>query len=201
MVTKDSYTNIRAGDRAPAFTLPDDSGAPVSLADLRGQRVVLYFYPKDDTPGCTVEACEFRDLLPRFAAQGVAVYGISPDSVRKHARFKAKHDLPFPLLADEDHAVCEAFGVWREKLFWGRKYMGVMRTTYVIDAKGTVEQVWEHVEHEGHAAEVDAWLRGEAPPPRPAAVKVKAPPKKKAASKAKSKAKLAPRAKRAAKKK
>jgi thioredoxin-dependent peroxiredoxin len=188
MTTKDSYTNVRAGDRAPAFTLPDDSGAAVSLADLRGQRVVLYFYPKDDTPGCTVEACEFRDLLPRFQAQGVAVYGISPDPVRKHARFKAKHELSFPLLADEDHAVCEAYGVWREKLFWGRKYMGVMRTTYVIGPTGTVEQVWEHVEHEGHAAEVDAWLRGEAPPPRSAAGKsprkpAANPPRKPAAKK------------------
>lgn len=187
----DTYTNIRAGDRAPAFTLPDDTGTPVSLAELRGQRVVLYFYPKDDTPGCTVEACEFRDLLPRFSAQGVAVYGISPDPVRKHARFKAKHALSFPLLADEDHTVCEAFGVWREKLFWGRKYMGVMRTTFVIDAKGTVEQVWEHVEHEGHAAEVDAWLRGEAAPPRTKAPKGKATPKKKATAKSKAR----PRAK------
>ena len=196
----DSYTNIRAGDRAPSFTLPDDTGTPVSLADLRGQRVVLYFYPKDDTPGCTVEACEFRDLRPRFHAQGVAVYGISPDPVRKHARFKAKHELSFPLLADEDHTVCEAFGVWREKLFWGRKYMGVMRTTYVIGPNGTVEQVWEHVEHAGHAAEVDAWLRGEPAPARPASASASAKSKPKAKPKAQPKAK-SPRSKPAAKKK
>jgi thioredoxin-dependent peroxiredoxin len=189
----DAYTNIRAGDRAPRFILPDDTGTPVSLASLRGQRVVLYFYPKDDTPGCTVEACEFRDLLPRFSAQGVAVFGISPDPVRKHARFKAKHGLSFPLLADEDHAVCEAYGVWREKLFWGRKYMGVMRTTYVIDAEGRIEHIWEHVEHEGHAAEVDAWLRGEAPPPRTKTVKAKAKTSSPSAPKSKSAAKPKPK--------
>ncbi len=155
----ESYVKIRAGDRAPQFTLPDDAGVPTRLAGFRGRRVVLYFYPKDGTKGCTTEACEFRDRHARLRAQDVVVLGVSPDSVRKHAKFKAEHALPFPLLSDADHAVCEAYGVWREKLFWGRKYMGVMRTTFVIGPTGRVEQVWEHVKELGHAAEVDAYLR------------------------------------------
>lgn len=153
------YSKIRTGDRAPGFTLPDDTGAATRLADFRGKRVVLYFYPKDGTAGCTTEACEFRDRHARFRQQDVVVIGISPDSVRKHTKFKTAHALPFALLSDADHAVAEAYGVWREKLFWGRKYFGVMRTTYVIGPTGRVEQVWEHVKELGHAAEVDAWLR------------------------------------------
>lgn len=158
-----SYSAVRAGDRAPMFTLPDDTGTPVSLARLKGRRVVLYFYPKDATTGCTIEACEFRDLLPRFEAADAVVLGISPDSVRSHAKFKAAQGLTFPLLADTEHEVVEKYGVWREKMLYGRKYMGVMRTTYVISATGRVERVWEHVKHEGHAAEVEAYLRGEEP--------------------------------------
>lgn len=155
---------------APAFRLQTDRGEWLTLRELRGQRVVLFFYQKDDTPGCTVEACGFRDLFPRFEADGVRVLGISPDPVRKHARFKAKHALPFTLLSDPGGLVCQSYGVWHEKLFWGRRYMGVVRTTFVIDAKGRVEHVWEDVDHEGHAEEVSAWLRGtsSARRPRPA---------------------------------
>lgn len=155
------YSKIDVGDRAPTFTLPDDSGAAVSLASFRGKRVVLYFYPKDATSGCTIEACEFNELLPRFSAESAVVLGVSPDSVKSHAKFKAKHGLGFALLADTEHAVAEAYGVWAEKSMYGNKYWANMRTTYVIDAKGVVERVWEKVAHEGHAAEVNAYLRGE----------------------------------------
>jgi len=157
------------GQQAPGFRLQTDDGSWLSLADLRGQRVVLYFYPKDDTSGCTVEACEFRDLLPRFVDDGVRVLGVSPDPVAKHVKFKTKHGLSFTLLADPTHETCEAYGVWQEKLFWGRRYMGVVRTTYVIARDGRVEHVWEQVDHNGHAAEVRAWLRGEPVPERPVA--------------------------------
>lgn len=157
------YSNVRVGDVAPAFTLPDDTGNHISLASLRGRRVVLYFYPKDDTSGCTIEACDFRDLLPRFQASNALVYGISPDSVAAHQKFKAKYNLTFPLLVDATHFVSETYGTWREKSMYGNKYMGMMRTTYVISPEGIVEQVWEKVAPEGHAAEVEAFLRGEAP--------------------------------------
>jgi len=153
---------MKVGSAAPDFTLAADDGRTVSLRDLRGQRVLLYFYQKDGSPGCTVEACGFRDEFPRFEAAGVAVFGISPDSARKHANFKAKHDLPFTLLSDPDHATCEAYGTWQRKLFWGRYYMGVVRTTFLVGTTGRVEHVWENVNHEGHADEVAAWL-GSAP--------------------------------------
>ena len=151
-------TPVKVGAKAPGFRLQDDIGAIVSLADFKGRRVVLFFYPKDDTPGCTVEACEFRDLLPRFDADGVVVLGISPDPVRKHAKFKAKHSLSYPLLSDPDHSVLEAYDVWHEKMFWGRKYMGVVRSTFVVGTDGRLEGVWRDVSHEGHAAEVSEWL-------------------------------------------
>ena len=173
------YSKVQAGDRAPAFSLLDDAGNTVTLASLAGKRVVLYFYPKDDTSGCTVEACEFRDLFPRFIKGDAVVLGVSPDSVASHAKFKAKYQLPFALLADTEQACAEAYGVWREKSMYGRKYMGMMRTTYVISPTGIVERVWEKVKHEGHAAEVDAFLRGEA-----VASVAKAPAKKAAAKKA-----------------
>ena len=182
------YSNVRVGDVAPAFTLPDDTGNHITLASLRGQRVVLYFYPKDDTSGCTIEACEFRDLLPRFQASNVLVYGVSPDTVATHQKFKAKYNLTFPLLSDATHLVSETYGTWREKSMYGNKYMGMMRTTYVISPEGIVEQVWEKVAHEGHAAEVEAFLRGEAPPApaakKPAAKKVAKKAAKKVAKKA-----------------
>ncbi|HEY0994453.1 MAG TPA: thioredoxin-dependent thiol peroxidase [Gemmatimonadaceae bacterium] len=126
----------KVGQLAPDFTLPADDGTEVQLKALRGQPVVLYFYPKDNTPGCTAEACDFRDLFPRFRKGKAVVLGVSPDSVRKHQNFRKKFDLPFTLLADTDHAVAERYGVWGEKTFWGRKYMGVLRTTFLIDAAG-----------------------------------------------------------------
>lgn len=167
---KASYSTVRAGDLAPDFSLPGDDGRVLTLSSLRGERVVLFFYPKDGSTGCTIEASEFRDALPRLRAAGARVVGVSPDSVRSHARFKAAQRLRYPLLSDAEHAAAEAYGVWREKQLFGHRYMGVMRTTYVIDAAGYVERCWEHVEHAGHAAEVVAFLRGEAsaapPPPR-----------------------------------
>ncbi|MCE9600705.1 MAG: thioredoxin-dependent thiol peroxidase [Gemmatimonadetes bacterium] len=155
---------MRAGARAPAFVLQDETGAWVSLADYAGKRIVLFFFQKASTPGCTVEAGEFRDAMPRFAGQDVAVIGISPDTWRRHAKFRAAQGLPYPLLADKDAIVCQAFGVWHRKLFWGRYYMGVIRSTFVIGADGRVEHEWRDVHHEGHAAAVSAWLRGEPAP-------------------------------------
>jgi peroxiredoxin Q/BCP len=131
----------------------------VSIADFRGTTVVLYFYPKDDTSGCTRESCEFRDLFPRFAATDAVVLGISPDSVKSHQKFKQKYALPFTLLADENHALAERLGIWVEKLFYGRKYMGVQRTTYVIGPHGDVQHVFEKVNPAGHAGEVMAFLK------------------------------------------
>lgn len=155
---KRPYTKVRAGDRAPLFTLPDESGAPVALRAFRGRRVILYFYAKDGTPGCTTQACDFRDLLPRLDGASVAVLGVSPDSVRSHARFKSKLALPFPLLSDAEHTVAEQYGVWARKQLFGHWYWANRRTTFVISATGRVERVWEDVEYRGHAAEVLAWL-------------------------------------------
>jgi peroxiredoxin Q/BCP len=142
------------GTPAPDFTLQTDTGESLALSALRGRPVVLYFYPKDDTSGCTTEACEFRDLFPRFATTGATVLGVSPDGVKSHAKFKAKYALPFTLLADTEHAVADAYGVWKEKSMYGRKYMGVERTTFVIDADGRVARVFEKVKPAGHADEV-----------------------------------------------
>jgi len=141
----------------------------VSLEALRGERVVLFFYPKDRSAGCTVEVCEFRDQYPRFKSHGVRVFGISPDTVRKHARFRAEQQLPYALLADPDHATCEAYDVWHEKLFWGRRYMGVVRSTFVVAPDGRIEREWRDVSHEGHAADVEAWLAGTGSTPASAA--------------------------------
>ncbi len=146
----------RVGDPAPDFTLPTDDGAPLALRALRGRPVVLYFYPADDTETCTKEACAFRDAFPRFRRMRAAVLGVSPDSVRSHARFRAKYALPFTLLADTDHAVADAYGVWREKQLFGRRYMGVERTTFVIDADGRVARLFEKVRTAGHAEAVAA---------------------------------------------
>lgn len=145
-----------AGDLAPDFTLPTDTGEPLTLASLRGQWVVLYAYPKDDTSGCTTEACEFRDLVPRFDGARAVVLGISPDSVKSHQKFKAKYQLPFTLLADEEKVALQAYDLWKEKSMYGRKYMGVERTTFLIDPAGRVARVWEKVKPAGHAAEVMA---------------------------------------------
>jgi len=149
---------IQEGDLAPTFTLPADDGATVSLEDLRGKSVILYFYPKDDTSGCTTEACEFRDTLPRIEEGGAVVLGVSPDPVASHKKFKEKYDLNFPLLADEDHSVAEAYGVWKEKSMYGRKYWGVERSTFLIDADGKVKKAWRRVKPKGHAEAVAAEL-------------------------------------------
>lgn len=148
-----------AGDKAPPFALPTDDGSTLALKDLKGKPVVLYWYPKDDTSGCTTEACEFRDLFPRFTKGSAVILGASPDSVKSHVKFKQKYDLPFTLLADEDHKVAEAYGVWVEKSMYGRKYMGIERTTFIIGPDGRIARVFEKVKAAGHAAEVEAALR------------------------------------------
>lgn len=148
------------GEKAPNFSLLSDAGEQVSLWDFKGQTVVLYFYPKDDTPGCTTEACDFRDLFPRFTRGKAVILGISPDSPRKHANFKKKYGLPFTLLSDKDHEVAEKYGLWVEKTFWGRKYMGVERTTYIIGPDGKIRKIFAKVNPEGHAAEVADALKG-----------------------------------------
>ena len=141
---------LKQGDKAPDFTAAADGGETVRLKDLRGKKVVLYFYPKDNTPGCTQEACDFRDSISRFRRMGVVVLGVSPDSVKSHEKFKAKFELPFPLLADEDHAIAEAYGAWRQKSMYGRKYMGIVRSTFVIDERGRIAEVHEKVKVKGH---------------------------------------------------
>ena len=151
-------SNMTIDGTAPDFDLETDSGGRLSLKDLRGKTVVLYFYPKDDTPGCTTEACEFRDLFPRFKRGKAVILGVSPDSPRKHANFKKKYDLPFTLLSDKDHKVAERYGLWVEKTFWGRKYMGVERTTFIIGPDGKIRKIFPKVNPEGHAAEVQAAL-------------------------------------------
>jgi peroxiredoxin Q/BCP len=145
---------LKEGTTAPAFKTTDANGETVSLKDLRGQKVVLYFYPKDDTPGCTKEACSFRDDFATFKKRGIAVLGVSPDSEAKHKKFETKYNLPFTLLADTDHAIADAYGVWGEKKFMGREYMGVHRTTFLIDEKGKIKKVFEKVKPEDHASEV-----------------------------------------------
>jgi peroxiredoxin Q/BCP len=145
---------IEAGQTAPAFTLTADDGSKVRLADLKGSPVVLYFYPKDDTPGCTKEACAFRDRHKELQKLGVKVVGVSPDSVESHVKFRDKYKLNFPLLADADHKLAEKFGAWREKNMYGKKSMGVQRSTFLIDAKGKVAKVWKRVSVEGHDAAV-----------------------------------------------
>ena len=146
--------NLNVGAKAPDFDLPTYSDARLSLKELRGKNVVLYFYPKDSTPGCTTEACDFRDSYAKFAGANTVILGVSPDSVKSHDKFKAKFELPFPLLADEDHSIAEAYGVWQEKSMYGRKYMGIVRSTFIIDEKGKVAEVYERVKVKGHAAAV-----------------------------------------------
>lgn len=150
--------SLRVGERAPAFTLRSDEGREVRLADFAGRRVVLYFYPRDNTPGCTREACAFRDALPALAKKGAAVLGVSRDSVESHRKFKEKHALAFPLLSDPDHAVLEAYGAWGEKSLRGRKVEGALRTTVIIGPDGRVERIWPGVKVDGHADEVLAAL-------------------------------------------
>jgi peroxiredoxin Q/BCP len=150
---------VEEGKPAPDFELTSDSGEDVSLAGLRGKQVVLYFYPKDDTPGCTTQACGIRDAYGEFEAAGAVVLGVSPDGERSHVKFKKKFDLPFTLLADEEHQVAEAYGVWVEKKYMGRTYMGVERSTFVIGEDGNVKKIMRKVKPATHADDVLATLR------------------------------------------
>ncbi len=145
---------VEIGDKAPDFTLPTDGDGKVSLKELKGKTVILYFYPKDDTTGCTAEACGFRDALPNFSKTGAAVIGVSKDSPASHDKFKKKYKLPFTLASDEDTAVAKKYGVWVEKSMYGRKYMGMDRSTFVIDGKGVIRGLWRKVKGPGHVDEV-----------------------------------------------
>lgn len=142
------------GSLAPDFVLPDEGGTQRRLSEFRGRAVVLYFYPKDDTPGCTTEACNFRDDYSAYEQAGVVILGVSPDTLKSHAKFKVKYDLPFPLLADADHKVCEMYGVWGPKKFMGKEYEGVLRTTFLIDRDGVIKKVFENVRPADHSREV-----------------------------------------------
>jgi thioredoxin-dependent peroxiredoxin len=149
---------LAVGDRAPAFKATGQNGKTVSLADFRGQKVVVYFYPKDDTPGCTTEACSLRDGWAKFRKNKIAVLGVSIDDEKSHRKFADKFSLPFTLLADTDKAIVKAYGVWGEKSMYGRKYMGTNRVTYLIDEKGKIAAVWPKVKPDGHAKEILAAL-------------------------------------------
>ncbi|MEW6240106.1 MAG: thioredoxin-dependent thiol peroxidase [Chloroflexota bacterium] len=151
--------SISVGSPAPDFELMDDVNVLRRLSDCRGKFVVLYFYPKDDTPGCTKEACNFRDDYSAYEKAGVTILGVSPDSPRSHAAFKTKFHLPFPLLADDGHKVCDLYGVWGPKKFMGREYEGVLRTTFLIDPQGSIARVFEKVRPAEHSAEILAFLR------------------------------------------
>ncbi len=159
-MTAEAVSLPQTGELAPPFTLPSTEGHPISLEDYRGkQAVVLYFYPRDDTPGCTVEACAFRDLSAVFGERGAAIVGVSADSIKSHLRFRQKFDLNFPLLSDRDHVVAEQYGVWQRKKFMGREYMGIARTTFVVDRQGRIAAVYPNVKVDGHAREVLDALR------------------------------------------
>jgi peroxiredoxin Q/BCP len=145
---------VSSGIPAPEFSLPDETGTVRSLSEFRGHPVILYFYPKDDTPGCTAEACNFRDDYSQYTNTDITILGVSPDSTKSHAKFKAKYGLPFPLLADAEHKVCELYKVWGLKKAMGREYMGVFRTTYLIDENGKIIHVFENVKPAGHSAEI-----------------------------------------------
>lgn len=185
---------VTAGQKAPSFKAKDQNGATVSLADFKGKYVVLYFYPKDNTPGCTVEACAFRDDYSHLTKAGAVVLGVSPDSEKSHQNFIAKFNLPFPLLVDTDHSLAEAYGAWGEKSLYGRKFLGIIRSTLLIAPDGSVAQAWPKVKVDGHSedvlAAIEAHQSGEAPAPAKKPVAKKAPaaakkPAKKAAAKKK----------------
>ena len=150
---------LAEGKKAPSFKLKDQDGKLISLESLKGSNVVLYFYPKDDTPGCTIEACNFRDEFPKFKKIDAVILGVSPDSVESHKKFAAKFKLPFSLLSDEKKEVCEKYGVWQEKSMYGKRYMGVVRTTFVIDETGKIKKIFPKVKIEGHNEEVMAVLK------------------------------------------
>ena len=159
---------LKAGDAAPSFKLAANGGRSFDSASLKGRRYLLYFYPKDNTPGCTREACGFRDAMPGFDKLGVPVFGVSADKVPAHDRFALKHGLNFPLLADPDHELIEAYGVWVEKSLYVRKYFGVARSTFLVDAEGRIEKVWDKVSPDSHAAEVREYLAGTTAKAKPA---------------------------------
>lgn len=146
--------SLKVGDPAPDYSLPSNSGKTISLKDFRGKKVVLYFYPKDDTPGCTKEACSFRDNLAKVRRKGAEVFGISADSVKSHQKFSEKYNLPFPLLSDETKEVIKAYDVWKQKSFLGKKYMGIERTTFIIDENGKIFHIFPKVKVDGHVEEV-----------------------------------------------
>ena len=145
---------VKVGNKAPEFTGITDSGEKIKLKHLRGKTVVLYFYPKDNTPGCTTEACDFRDSFAAFKKKKAVLLGVSPDSVKSHEKFKTKFELPFPLIADEDHSIAEKYGVWKEKSMYGRKYMGIERSTFVIDKDGKLAEIYNKVKVKGHVEDV-----------------------------------------------
>ncbi|MGH9069378.1 MAG: thioredoxin-dependent thiol peroxidase [Acidimicrobiales bacterium] len=153
-------TRLEPGDQAPAFTLTDQDGGEVSLSDFAGSQVVVYFYPRDDTPGCTKEACQFDDNLAAFETAGVPVLGVSPDGAESHAAFRAKHGLGLRLLSDPDHRIMEAYGAWGEKTLYGRTSTGIIRSTFLVDGRGRVARAWYHVRADGHAAKVLAEVTG-----------------------------------------
>jgi peroxiredoxin Q/BCP len=151
-------TPLQEGDKAPAFTARDQNGQKWSLTDLKGKKIVLYFYPQDDTPTCTVQACNLRDNYALLKKEGFTVLGVSPDEEKKHKKFEAKYDLPFTLLADPEHQVIDKYGVWGEKQLYGRKYMGLLRTTFLIDEKGKIRKIFTKPKSKAHAEEiVEAW--------------------------------------------
>lgn len=145
---------VEVGKKAPAFTLPADDGEKISLSNLKGKKIVLYFYPKDDTSGCTKEACDFQDNLKSIRRKDAVVLGVSADSIQSHQKFRKKYDLTFPLLSDESREVIEAYGVWKEKSMYGRKFMGIERTTFVIDSEGKISRIFSKVKVQGHVDEV-----------------------------------------------
>ena len=149
---------LAQGEQAPEIELQTDTGDPFTLAANRGKKIVLYFYPKADTPGCTTEACEFRDLSKKFAKKNAVIVGVSPDAIKSQSKFKGKYDLPFTLLADVDRAAAEAYGVWKEKNMYGKKVMGIERTTFIIDEEGKIAKVFGKVKAQGHAEQVLAAL-------------------------------------------
>ncbi|MFI5221759.1 MAG: thioredoxin-dependent thiol peroxidase [Bacteroidia bacterium] len=147
-------TKLKEGDKAPAFKSANEKGEMVSLSDYKGKKLVLYFYPKDNTPGCTEESCDLRDNYKMFQKKGYEILGVSADNERKHRNFIKKFSLPFSLLADTDHSICESFGVWGEKMLFGRKYMGILRTTFVINEKGKIEKIIEKVDTKAHSLQI-----------------------------------------------
>ncbi|MDB6034162.1 MAG: peroxiredoxin [Verrucomicrobiales bacterium] len=153
-MAKEPELKLKEGDKAPNFTVSTNGGGKLSLSDYKGKNVILYFYPKDDTPGCTKEACAFRDFYGNFKKKGAVVFGVSTDSTKSHDKFVEKFKLPFTLLADEDKKIVEAYGVWGEKVFMGRKYMGTHRVTFLIGHDGKIKKIWPKVKPEEHAEEV-----------------------------------------------